>query len=358
MDFDIIIVGAGPAGANLARLIGGQYKVMILDKRNLAESVPGRIQKCCGGLLAPDAQQMMAKLGLGIPKSVLVDPQLFAVKTLDLNAGIERDYQRYYYNMDREAFDRWMVSLLPSSVTLKMGVLFKEITPIVGGYEVSYTENGLVYKTTAKIIVGADGATSRIRQSLKGASPSPKSYIAIQEWFEVSSYTPHFTAIFDKSITDFYAWVIPKGQHILLGAALDPHKEPWDKYHQLKDKLKAFNFDLKQSIKTEGAFINRTQSINQVYWGTYGDSLHSGVALIGEAAGAISPSSAEGISYALRTSLCLAISLGHGLDGFLDRYHKAVSAIKVNILLKQLKSPAMYYPPLRKAIMRSGFTSL
>lgn len=30
--------------------------------------------KCCGGLLSPDVQKMIAKLGLGIPKDILVGP--------------------------------------------------------------------------------------------------------------------------------------------------------------------------------------------------------------------------------------------------------------------------------------------
>jgi hypothetical protein len=58
---------------------------------------------------------MIAKLGLGIPKDVLVDPQLFAVRAIDLTNHLERLYQRFYFNMDREKFDRWLVSLLPSA---------------------------------------------------------------------------------------------------------------------------------------------------------------------------------------------------------------------------------------------------
>jgi flavin-dependent dehydrogenase len=79
--YDVAIIGAGPAGATLARLIGKKYKVLLIDKRqliDLPESFSSR--KCCGGLLAPDAQRMLSKLGLGLPKSVLEEPQLFVVR--------------------------------------------------------------------------------------------------------------------------------------------------------------------------------------------------------------------------------------------------------------------------------------
>jgi choline dehydrogenase-like flavoprotein len=33
--YDIVIIGSGPAGANLARLIGEKYKVLLIDKRDL-----------------------------------------------------------------------------------------------------------------------------------------------------------------------------------------------------------------------------------------------------------------------------------------------------------------------------------
>ena len=352
MQFDIVIVGAGPAGSNLARLIGNQFKVLVIDKRSLTSREPSRIQKCCGGLLAPDAQKMMAKLGLGIPKEILVNPQLFSVKTIDLNAHLERNYQRFYYNMDREAFDRWLVSLIPNTVQLHTSSIFKGYEPIDGGYFVEYTTHGQPRRATTKIIVGADGAMSRIRASLKSASKSPKPYIAIQEWFETASYTPHYTAIFDETISDFYSWIIPKGQHLLLGSALDPSESPWEKFFELKEKLRHYDFDLSKKVKTEGAAIYRTQNLNQLNWG------EDGIPLIGEAAGAISPSSAEGISYALKTSLFLAHSLEKGLDNFMKDYVRQCKSLYLNLASKQLKSPAMYYPPLRKLIMTSGLTCI
>lgn len=115
--YDIVIVGSGPAGSTLARLISNKYKVLIMDKRDLQdERQENHINKCCGGLLSPDAQKMIAKFGLGMPQDILVHPQLFAVRTMDLTNNLEGLYQRFYLNMDREKFDRWLVSLIPNDV--------------------------------------------------------------------------------------------------------------------------------------------------------------------------------------------------------------------------------------------------
>ena len=104
--YDIAIIGAGPAGSTLARLIGSKYKILLVDKRPLQDTVDITLTgKCCGGLLAPDAQQVLGEMGLGLPQSVLVSPQLFVVRTFDLQANLERYYQRFYLNLNREAFD-------------------------------------------------------------------------------------------------------------------------------------------------------------------------------------------------------------------------------------------------------------
>ncbi len=351
--YDIVIVGSGPAGANLARLIADQYKVLLIDKRDLGNENPRNLaNKCCGGLLAPDAQKMIAKLGLCLPKDILVDPQLFAVRAIDLTNHLERLYQRFYFNMDREKFDRWLVSLLPTGVDKKFNSFLKGFAQIPGGYEIRYMHHGQEMSAKTRMIVGADGANSRVRKLIGKDINSPEKYISIQEWFECPYPMPYFTAIFDEEISDFYSWVIPKGNYLLLGSALRHEANAREKFDILKAKLVQLDFHFDHKIKREGAFLYRPRKTSQLCTGS------SGIALIGEAAGAISPSSAEGISYALKSSFYLAQCLEEGIDGFMDRYQQKVKDIRFNLLLKNLKSPAMYHPFLRSLAMKSGLKSI
>ena len=106
--YDIVIVGAGPAGATFAREVSGSgYSVLLIDGQDLIGNKP------CGGLLAPDAQKLMAHRDFVLPKDILVDPQIFSVKTIDLGSGLICNYQRYYLNMDRRAFDNFLLTLIP-----------------------------------------------------------------------------------------------------------------------------------------------------------------------------------------------------------------------------------------------------
>lgn len=346
--YDIAVIGAGPAGANFARLAGGKYKILLLER----QPEQGAGGKCCGGLLAPDAQKMFAALGLSLPREVLVDPQLFAVRSIDLDGKIARErlYQRFYFNMDRQRFVRWLVSLVPGKVDIQFGALCKGFLKTPGGYQISYRQNGADKQATAKILVGADGANSRVRAFLESA-PALRRYTAIQEWYPCENIPPYFTAVFCGEVSDFYAWIIPKEGHLLLGAALEPNGSAAERFALLKSKLTPLGFSFTNRIKREGSFIYRP-AFRQLYAGS------ENIALVGEAAGAISPSSAEGISYALKSSLLLAESLEAGTEGFLQRYRHALRGIQWNLALKWAKSPAMYNPLLRRIIMRTGVQSI
>ena len=351
--YDIAIIGAGPAGSTLARLTANRYKVLLVDKRQLdgKASNPWH-QKCCGGLLAPDAQKIISQFGLGLPKHVLVDPQIFVVRAIDQAHGIERYYQRFYINLDRYRFDCWQLSLVPASVEVRLGIRFMAFDPVDGGYNIHLRAKGKTVTEKAKIIIGADGAASRVRRLVAEQNSFPQKYIAVQEWIETKGSVPYFSTFFDPAITDFYGWTIPKGDMILVGAALPPRKNVVEGFKQLKEGLSRHGMQLGKTIAREGAVINRPLSLNQIFTGT------ESVALLGEAAGWISPSSAEGFSYAFKSARCLAESLKDGLAGFNARYARNTRKMRLNIVLKNLKSPLMYRSLFRKMIMRSGINSV
>ena len=203
--YDVIVVGGGPAGSTLARLIGKDYKVLVLERRDFQENHEYNRVKTCGGLVAPDAQLMLAKFGLGIPKSVLVSPQLFAVRVLDFDNSNERYYQRNYVNIDREKFDKWLASLIPSGVKTIYNCIYKSYNATTDGVTVKFIHDGKECEETGKIVVGGDGAFSKVRKQGFNNYPDPDLYITIQEWFKTDHNLDYHGAIFDKEISDFYS---------------------------------------------------------------------------------------------------------------------------------------------------------
>ena len=351
--YDVAIIGGGPAGATLARLIGSRYKVLLIEQRRLPHEAENFSSiKCCGGLLAPDAQMMLSKLGLGLPKNVLEDPQLFVVKSIDLQQGLERYYQRHYINMNRKKFDSWLLSLVPPGVDIRTNCRLKSFSSEGNCFKLTLSHNRTNFVEKAKILIGADGARSKIRH--QGSSPQlyPKKYVAIQEWVERKNDFPYFTSIFDRRITDYYCWTIPKGDFLLIGAALPYKEKAAEKFTLLKATLAKYGMQFGKTIFREGTLILRPVKQNQLFTG------QDGIALLGEAAGWISPSSAEGFSYAFKSALILADALGGSPDGFERRYYEKSAQLRKNIFLKNLKSRVIFNPVLRKWIMNTGLQSI
>jgi geranylgeranyl reductase len=351
--YDMAIIGAGPAGSTLARLLADRYRVLLVDKRRLTTDSDGNSSiKCCGGLLPPDAQGMLSKMGLGLPRSVLLDPQLFVVRAIDVQQKIERYYQRYYINIDRRKFDCWLLSMVPSSVDIRLGCRFKSYESENGYFKLTLIQNNERYVEHAGILVGADGASSMVRKCAVPHYPFPKAYLGLQQWVQADHQLPYFSTMFDSEITYYYCWTIPKGDELIIGAALRPRQDVTGTFELLKNKLRDYGFTFGKVVRTKAAFILRPHKTRQISTGT------KGIALIGEAAGWISPSSAEGLSYAFKSAIALADVLLETPDGFEKRYYRKTRPLRRNIFVKNIKSHFMYDPWLRKIVMRTGLNSM
>ena len=346
--YDIAIIGLGPAGSTLARLLSPSFSILALDKKSPAGE--HGFHKPCGGLLATDAQKSLARFGLALPLDLLVDPQIFSVRTIDIPADSIRHYQRFYINLDRHAFDQWLMSLIPPHVDRHTGIHNTRIERRKDGYRIFWREKGEQRQADARRIVGADGAASQVRRLLYPQSAC-RSYIAIQQWFEDRHPTPFYSCLFDPESTDCYAWGLTKNKHFIFGGAFSP-KHGREKFELLKQKAARFGFHLETPIKTEACMVLRPANPGMLYTG------RNNSFLIGEAAGFISPSSLEGLSYALDSARKLSSVLNKKQPGADREYFLSTLPLRLKLFSKNLKSPFLYHPFLRRLVMRSGVGSI
>jgi len=347
--YDVVIVGGGPAGATVARLAGRGVRTLLVERReDVAGDGPGR-GKVCGGLLAPDAQRALAAQGLGVPRGVLVGPQLFAVRALDVPSGRERHYPRHYLNVDRARFDAWLRSLVPPEVEVRRGVRVAALREGADGVEVRIEGRGTVECVRARLVVGADGAGSLVRRLAFPRAPEPRRYVAVEEWFEARAAEACYVAAFDPGATDFYGWAIPKAGAVLVGAAVPAGPGAALRFERMVWTLRRAGLRLGSALGREGALLYRPHHPGALVTGG------GRVALVGEAAGLVSPSSGEGISYALESGAALAAGLLSGdVEGALGRYRAAVAPLRRKVLSKIVKGALLDRALVRRLALASG----
>ena len=366
-DYDIAIIGLGPAGATLARLLDPRFRVIAIDRKTLAPSTDttdtGVFRKPCGGLLAPDAQKALAAFDLTLPADLLVDPQIFSVRVIDFASGLTRYYQRCYMNMDRHRFDQWLIGLIPGTVHTVLGASVRSVqrdddvrydgSGEQRGFRIAYTAaDGTACEVHATAIVGADGAFSQVRRLLY-PDAKPRTYTSIQQWFRDEHPSPFYSCIFDPDITDCCSWTISKDGYFIFGGAY-PANDARAAFERQKARLAERGFRFGEVLRTEACQVIRPAGPSDVRCGR-----DSGF-LIGEAAGFISASSLEGISFALDSARTLADVLNeHGpVPSANRRYERAAAPLRRKVLAKIGKAGVIGSPALRGAIMRTGIGAI
>ncbi len=348
-DYDILVIGAGPGACSFARNAPDTLRILLID----GEAENGKV---CAGLLSPDAQAHLAKENISLPGHLFSSPQLFRVRTHDLTTCLTRDYPRSYLNMDRAAFDAYFKSRLPDNCHRVKGRC-TEIIRTNEGFSVTYLTPSGEQHAHARLLVGADGGGSLTRRRLFPTHPLP-TLTAIQAWYDSRNTSPFYSCLFDHTTSPSCSWIFFKEDALIFGGAFET-----------KGCQAAFEAQKRKCIeqgllpphvaytpaRTEACLVAMPHKPFDLFLGK------DGAFLVGEAAGLISPSSLEGISYALESGAALGkaiTNIGLHPARLHRRYRKLLRPLMGKVVLRMLKRCILCSPFLRTCILKSGICSL
>jgi geranylgeranyl reductase len=288
VDFDAVVVGGGPAGATAATdLARAGRRVALIDRA-------GRI-KPCGGAVPPRLVR-----DFRIPDELLVAKARSARIIAPSGREVAMPIDGGYVGMvDREHFDEWLRNRAAESGAERIDGLFESVERLEGGdVSVSYREKGVeggLRRIRARVVVGADGALSKVaRQCVKGADRTPFVF-AYHEIVESPEAAPGFRqdqcdVYYQGGLSpDFYAWVFPHGRSTSIGTG--SARKGFSLKDGVADLRQRGGFAACRTIRKEGAPIP-LKPLKR-----WDDGRN--VVLAGDAAGVVAPASGEGIYYAM-----------------------------------------------------------
>ncbi len=286
MQYDVIVVGAGPSGATAAEdLARSGHKVAFIDRE-------GRI-KPCGGAIPP---RLIADFF--IPDDQIVAKVNTARMISPTGRQVDIPIENGYVGMvDREHFDAFLRQRAQDAGAHRYAGTFTKITRDADGTHVVYRDkvSGNDMRLTTKLVIGADGARSNVaRAEIKDGDKIPY-VIAYHEIIEApaanATYDPlRCDVVYDGRISpDFYGWVFPHGKQASVG--MGSMLKSVDVKQATADLRAASGLTDCKTIRREGAPIP-LKPLDR--WDNGRD-----VVLAGDAAGVVAPSSGEGIYYAM-----------------------------------------------------------
>lgn len=356
LDYEIIIVGAGPAGCATALQISHLdfelgSRVLLLDK-----SVFPRKKLCAGGLSA-DADAVLRQLGIEIDSpSIAVDEASLILPT----GRLIFQQSNLFRVVRREQFDYCLFrAVLGRGVDTHDGETVEQVVCTPQHVLVQTSRN----EYRAKVLIAADGAHSTVRNKL-GLTKQGRLMVAMELHARAADLSiPNFTsnsAMLDLSLlakgVPGYCWVFPAVNEdvpeVSLGILAAPTRN---------EEVPPLKKILKQWLTTIG--LNSTNFEVQAhpiisYDPNAASSLHR-VLFVGDAAGA-DPLFGEGISSALALGVLAAESACDSLarhDFSFSDYERRIRTSSIGYMMRRRRMIArrLYsHPKLARFFLRHG----
>lgn len=304
--YDVVVCGSGPAGASAAlAAVRHGLSVALLEKR--AHPRP----KLCGGLLTWKSMQLLQHhFGLFVDDLQACEAlthvsdafRILSKQGLLVHGSL--DYPFHFIR--REPFDQLLVHRArEAGVHLVEDCRVKACDAVSGRVE---TDCGEFF---GKLIIGADGVNSRVRQCLpqkirqpgrwkQYLAPAVEAHVSADQW-PCKVMTPELYIGFSRS---GYGWVFPGKDSVIFGmCGLQMHRGQFRE--QLAEYLDHLGVDehVRTSLKSHplpyGNWLHRPY--------------HQRVLLVGDAAGIVEPLFGEGLFFSMASGLYAGDAAGYEL---------------------------------------------
>ncbi len=312
LDYDIIIIGCGPAGSTTARIAAQRgLRVLLVDKR---QELGSPIQ-CSGALSAhaleevgvlPDSEFVLeAVYGFGIYNQAGEQTTIDYRQLKPDKYGVGPDKKPLGYVVDRRRFDRYLVTLAEragAEVWLKTDGLGYE--PLAdGSCNVRLRKFNHEMTLRTHVLVGADGLQSQV-----GKWSGLRTHIKMTELASCLQFV--VDGVETNGLLEIitghewapggYAWVFPKGHgyaEVGLGVirTMTPENAQWHLDHFMRNSFLGERLRNARILEVQGGGVPLAAPLRTQY--------AANLILVGDAARHVNPITGGGIHTALTGGL-------------------------------------------------------
>ncbi|MBP1911544.1 geranylgeranyl reductase family protein [Thermococcus stetteri] len=299
MRYDVLIIGGGPVGNYLASLLARDFDVAVVEKKT---SFGG---KACTGVIGAENYER-----LGLPEKAVLNQLRGAVFYSKIQSfEIERKSPQAYV-VDRKALEKELAkSAVKKGAEYFMGTVFQGFKN--GRAVLTHMNERL--EVEASFYVGADGVASTVAKSI-GASAKAE-FLTGYEVEVVGDFERRdFTEVWvNKEITPkFFAWVTPVEKDLARVGTFGSLED-------LKRFLRVRMLEPTSAVEFKAGAVG---------FGWRKPWVRGNVALVGDAALQIKPTTAGGIVYGMFCTQALRKALAEGAP---ERYWDYCSWVRKQI---------------------------
>ena len=350
--FDVVVVGAGPAGSTAALVLArGGARVALVDKATF------RRDKACGDLVGPRALALLTQLDLTPPAGPHVGPMIVVGPTgrrVLLPARAGRTYPDHGAAVTRLRFDAWL-----RDAAIAAGA--EPVTGRVAAVRDRTIELDSGRRLVSDVVVGADGATSGVATAAGLVDPRAVLWGFAQRGYVAQDVERPIIALWDETpMRGFpgYGWLFPGAAgtaNLGLGLGLGADRSSASR---AVDRFDAFCAHLRRLGLLTGPVEGRRLG-GWLKMGLVGTVAARGrTFLVGDAAGLVNPLQGEGIAPAMTSAAAAAhaILAGPGTAAVRYRRHLAIGAGRYAAVAAPIHATAITGSPRRLALLGRTLT--
>jgi geranylgeranyl reductase family protein len=309
--WDVVIVGAGPAGATAAAyLTANHHQVLLLDRKKFPR------EKICGDGLLPDAMRCLDSTGIGESVRAMAH-------CLHKLAIFNPSQNEFEVPVKCLTIKRSLLDMMVAQRAAESGAVFAcgEVEQLLNEPDglVSFTIRGSVKSIRARIGIVATGSDIRLLRKINWPAKKKPSAVGFRCYVRSSLAIDRLVFSFDKSIVPGYAWIFPLGNHEYnIGCGM-PLRRDFKRNINFKRIFKNFidGFPLARELMRTSKRTTplRGASLRWDFEGAY-PFVRGPIVAIGETIGTTLPFSGEGIGKAMesgqRAAEAIHAALGSG----------------------------------------------